>query len=182
MMTGVAAELKDAAQRVGAYDATVDVVRTASTELAGQMTMLLELARQATAMVGQIEGVARETRILSINASLEATRAGTQGAAFGVVATAVKSLAEGTNAAAQRIAHTLQQMVVAATSAAGNSRALDGSLNALQATSHQFARSLGEQAQVSTEAAKYSDEAVAQVERMSSSLTEDERHVAHGVE
>jgi methyl-accepting chemotaxis protein len=77
----------------------VERVRTGR-EVAGQ---LARSASDIAAMVGTIRRIAAQTKLLALNASIEAARSGDAGKGFGVVATEVKSLAREVEAATQRI-------------------------------------------------------------------------------
>ncbi|WP_165899697.1 methyl-accepting chemotaxis protein [Sphingomonas sp. PP-CE-1G-424] len=76
--------------------------------LAKDMTDVQDEARAIGAIVGLITGIAARTKLLALNASMEAARVGEAGKGFAVVADAVKSLAaqtaEATGAIADQIA------------------------------------------------------------------------------
>jgi len=68
-----------------------------------QMKQLVEEMRGLSTHIAAIEAVSRATRILALNASIEAARAGGHGLAFAVVADEVRALAGQSSAAAQGI-------------------------------------------------------------------------------
>ncbi|MBS0411692.1 MAG: HAMP domain-containing protein [Proteobacteria bacterium] len=75
-----------------------------------KMTVLASAAGQVGEIVEMISSVALQTNMLAINASIEASRAGTAGKGFAVVAGEVKSLADQTAAAAAEIARRIEAM------------------------------------------------------------------------
>lgn len=62
---------------------------------------------EITSVVG---GIARQLRLLSLNAAIEATRAGEAGLGFAVVATEVKQLAEQSQASTEQVQHILEEI------------------------------------------------------------------------
>ena len=78
----------------------VRAVETSDTQVAG----LAEHAEGIGAVVGLITSVAQQTNLLALNATIEAARAGEAGRGFAVVANEVKTLANQTAHATDRIA------------------------------------------------------------------------------
>ncbi|GAA3150154.1 hypothetical protein GCM10010466_46590 [Planomonospora alba] len=75
---------------VGTLDDTLAVKRRASQEL----HTLLGLNEELKRMAAEVTGIAGQTHLLALNASIEAARVGAAGAAFGVVASEVRQLAD----------------------------------------------------------------------------------------
>jgi methyl-accepting chemotaxis protein len=65
--------------------------------------------RKLEEVISAIDSIAFQTNILAVNAAVEAARAGEQGRGFGIVADAVKSLAQHSTASAKNIAEVIRQ-------------------------------------------------------------------------
>jgi methyl-accepting chemotaxis protein len=76
---------------------------------------MVELTEQLTKLVsskvGEIKAVTGTTRILALNALIEATRAGEAGKGFAVVAAEVKHVSESITTITQSLENELSQMV-----------------------------------------------------------------------
>lgn len=70
----------------------------------GRVREVAERVRQLTPLAALIGDISRQTNLLAINASIEAARAGAEGAGFKVVATEVRRLSTQTSEAARQIA------------------------------------------------------------------------------
>lgn len=85
-------------------DSFVDHMLCTSQEVAGsaiQMQGLVEITGRLNGLLDQIEDVAKKTSLLSMNASIEAARAGDAGRGFAVVANAVRNLSNQSHEAAE---------------------------------------------------------------------------------
>ncbi|HNX04981.1 MAG TPA: methyl-accepting chemotaxis protein, partial [Opitutales bacterium] len=103
-LTSIASKLASGAQQQASQSREIaaNVDRMAD-ELARAMETLNVSSGSVGEIVAAIKRVADQTRILSINASIEAARAGVVGLAFGAVAKEVESLAGQTTSATKQI-------------------------------------------------------------------------------
>ena len=109
---GLARELNDAiaevAEQIARGDTLArDAVSQASASREG-VEALTEAAEQIGDFVGIISGLAEQTNLLALNATIEAARAGEAGKGFAVVASEVKALAAQTNKSTSEIAERVQ--------------------------------------------------------------------------
>jgi methyl-accepting chemotaxis protein len=79
-------------------------------EIVGRSAGLAEQARQAGEIVESVKDIAAQSHVLSLNASIEAARAGDAGRGFGVVAQEVRALAEQSAQSAARIGKIVQDI------------------------------------------------------------------------
>jgi methyl-accepting chemotaxis protein len=119
----------------------------ASTVASDLMSDLAVSTEQIFQVVGQIEGIARQTQILALNATIEASRAGEAGRGFAVVADEVKILARSTTQMTDEISSVI---IGIARKTEDTKRAIDifnSSLAEIHAISHSIAESTNEQMQ-----------------------------------
>lgn len=82
-------------------------------ELTGAMQRIAESAAAIEGISGNLEKIAKQTNILSLNALVEAQRVGEAGKSFGVVANEIRNLAEESNHAARNAFELITQTLEA---------------------------------------------------------------------
>ncbi|MFO1197056.1 MAG: methyl-accepting chemotaxis protein [Burkholderiaceae bacterium] len=156
-------------------------------EAVEQMQGVTGTSAKIADIIGLIDSIAFQTNILSLNAAVEAARAGTQGAGFAVVAAEVRSLAQRSAGAASEIKKLITESVQctrdgalkvdAAGSSMGRIVGSIGEVNALiSAISRASARQSDEVEQV--------NDAIAQLEQMTqqnAALVEESAAAAEGL-
>jgi methyl-accepting chemotaxis protein len=78
--------------------------------IAENILMLSERTQQIGEIIDTVNDIASQSKLLALNASIEATRAGEEGKGFGVVAMEVRQLAEQSRAATARVRDILNEI------------------------------------------------------------------------
>jgi methyl-accepting chemotaxis protein WspA len=94
--------------------ATMQQIAEASATINGRLAVLSEKAGNISNVVTTITKVADQTNLLSLNAAIEAEKAGDYGRGFAVVATEIRRLADQTAGATSDIEQTVKEMQAAA--------------------------------------------------------------------
>ena len=94
---------------------TIQQIMEASSSIAAKLSVLNEKASKISAVVTTISKVADQTNLLSLNAAIEAEKAGEYGLGFSVVATEIRRLADQTAVATNDIEKMVQEMQAAVT-------------------------------------------------------------------
>jgi len=109
-----AAEMSDAGRESAEKSAgELQRIQASVESIIGQSTGLLDQARQVSDIVETVRDLATQSHVLSLNASIEAAKAGEAGKSFGVVAQEVRALAEQSGESASRIGKIVEDILSA---------------------------------------------------------------------
>jgi methyl-accepting chemotaxis protein len=103
------------------------------------------LSRTVSDVTKMIDGIARQTRMLALNASIEAARAGEAGKGFAVVANEVKQLAHQTAEATNTIGQKIAEMTGMVAESVEALQALVATIASVDATSGSIGQAIVEQ-------------------------------------
>lgn len=113
-------------------DDSIQLMVTVKDQVEFSAESILALAERAQAIgdiITSVNEIAEQTNLLALNASIEASRAGEQGRAFGVVAAEVKLLAEQSKKATAQVRSILTEIQKATSSAVMNTEECTKSVN-----------------------------------------------------
>jgi len=134
---------------------------------------------QMVQAVGVIQDIARQTNLLSLNAAIEAAKAGAQGKGFSVVAEEVRKLAERSGQAAREVATLITRTNEAVADGVGRVQDSVRVLASIRATTQAIASmtkemetATGEQAGTSREITRQLDKVSGQVAQNSAATTQ----------
>ncbi|MGH8199177.1 MAG: methyl-accepting chemotaxis protein [Steroidobacteraceae bacterium] len=97
------AEISESRTLIGGAVEHIGRLTAAVGRIQERLASFAPVLAQITSVSAAIGGIAKQTRLLSLNAGIEAARAGEAGRGFAVVAAEVKTLAEETRTATERI-------------------------------------------------------------------------------
>ena len=131
---------------------------------------LSEAARRIGDVVVLIQGIAEQTNLLALNATIEAARAGEAGKGFAVVASEVKALAEQTSKATNDIATTVGEIQEATEHSVGAISGVSKTIEDLNEIATSIAGAVEEQAAAAQEIARNIQQAAEGTQDVSSNI------------
>jgi methyl-accepting chemotaxis protein len=185
-ITELSASIAQVSERVRSSRGQVERAEQAVDEGAaagGASSAAMESIRATNAQmvkaVGVIQEIARQTNLLSLNAAIEAAKAGTQGKGFSVVAEEVRKLAERSAGAAREVAELIARTNEAVADGVGrvqdSVRVLDSirlTTQAIAGMTKEMEAAIGEQATTSREVTRQLDQVNGQVAQNSAATTQ----------
>jgi methyl-accepting chemotaxis protein len=169
--------LKDAVSENANHAANVSRIAQSATQVAKQgsdavsdvvstMGLIQASSKQIRDIVGVIEGIAFQTNILSLNAAVEAARAGDHGRGFAVVASEVRALAQRSASAAKEIGDLITTTTTRIDSGADKVSIAGTTMQELQAVTQQVSGLMSSIAQQSAEQATAIDQVTQAITQM----------------
>lgn len=164
MVSGVADALARSTTDLAGFEREVVAARQSSGTLANEVQQTVADTGEIERLLGVIEEIALQTRILAINATIEAAHAGERGGGFSVVAQSVKALATQTNAAVGEIRNSIERVSASINSLASNGKQLATLLDGVSEGARRFVSTIDEQTQVSRTAVNHVEDAARTVD------------------
>lgn len=104
------AKAKNGQESVNEVMKSVELLKDTVGNMANVLTELSAKSKRISGIVDTIKGIAKTTHLLSLNANIEAARAGDAGKGFGVVAGEVKKLADSSSKSADEIDNIISEI------------------------------------------------------------------------
>jgi methyl-accepting chemotaxis protein len=126
------------------FGASIDTLERAGKTIASSLTAIREKAGKINTVTLAVTKVADQTNLLSLNAAIEAEKAGEAGAGFGVVAREIRRLADQSAKASQEIELTIHEMQGAVSAGGEEVRALTAAVEQSTAVSERIREQFSE--------------------------------------
>jgi methyl-accepting chemotaxis protein len=160
----VAGNVKTSVDQSEAAVHAAEAGRTGGAEAVDRMHRISEVTGSIARVIGLIQEIARQTNLLSLNAAIEAAKAGEQGVGFAVVAEEVRKLADRSRDAAKEIERLIHDSLAAADQGSGAVQSTLGLIGEIQQTIGNLAALTHEVGSATREQASSADEVSQAVE------------------
>lgn len=181
----VSGNLRSSSQRTEAMVQATDEAARQGKATVEAMQAIRKATQEMVQAVAVIQNLARQTNLLSLNAAIEAAKAGIHGRGFSVVAEEVRKLAEHSAQAARQIGELIAQSEAAMKLGIQTVEAADASvqiihshIQAVAASSREIAAATEEQGRTSDEVSRQVEATALATERSAAAATE----LAHTVQ
>lgn len=172
-MNTVAEGLRDTVTSVDeAYQQALDCAKDAQNShkemgnMVESMNRINDTSRKIEYIISEIENIASQTNLLSLNASIEAARAGDAGKGFAVVADEIRTLAEQSAKSADNtrelVSNTLHEIQEGSRIAHKTADVLNGVVEAIQKIA-ETSKMLSENSQAQAESVEQADQGIARI-------------------
>ncbi|HNX94685.1 MAG TPA: HAMP domain-containing methyl-accepting chemotaxis protein, partial [Holophaga sp.] len=129
-------------------------------EAVGAMTAIQDSSQRVGRITGVIAEIAQQTNLLSLNAAIEAAKAGEQGKGFAVVAEEIRKLAERSGQAAKEISTLIEESGLRVQNGVASVQTVDSVLGTIQSDVTALADQIVAITRAMTEQAKAAEEVV----------------------
>lgn len=171
----LSASIEEIGKSVSASTTAVAQVNEKSEAAERKVQSLTEYSARIGDIIEVIDGIAEKTNLLSLNATIEAQRAGDAGKGFAVVANEVKQLAMRTTQATEEVSQQIGDIQTATKDTAVALEAIRESINSLTEITTAIAAAIEEQAAATQEIARNVEQAASGTRNVAENIVSVEK-------
>lgn len=147
----LSASISEISRQINQTEEVVGQASVATTETDAKIVNLADAAEKIGEVITLIQGIAEQTNLLALNATIEAARAGEAGKGFAVVASEVKDLATQTANATKAISEQITNIQKETESSVVSIRGIADTMAEVSAATHAITASMQEQGAATAE-------------------------------